>query len=195
MSINELHSSPKAKKPTGGQVGHTVSPEAREKVSAALLGRHTSERTEFKKGLVPHNAGTAVVVTFVCKGCLTTVERVKHSSGDGIFCSVKCSANKRTGANHWKWNASGRSIVGPGYVRLRAPEGYRSKYQYEHVLKAEAALGRPLKKGEQVHHVNADKQDNDNRNLVICDGAYHRMLERRMSDLFQRENFPSFRAA
>lgn len=52
---------------------------------------------------------------------------------------------------------------------------------YEHVVVAERALGRPLPAGVEVHHVNEDKTDNRNSNLVICqDKAYHKLLHFRM---------------
>ena len=49
-----------------------------------------------------------------------------------------------------------------------------------HILVAEAALGRRLPAGAQVHHVNGQRDDNRGENLVICpDGAYHALLHRR----------------
>lgn len=52
--------------------------------------------------------------------------------------------------------------------------------KYEHILIAERALGKPLPKGAEVHHVNEDKRNNRPSNLVICqDRAYHALLHRR----------------
>lgn len=49
-----------------------------------------------------------------------------------------------------------------------------------HVLVAEAALGKPLPKGAQVHHVDDDRANNAPNNLVVCpDQKYHRLLHRR----------------
>lgn len=50
-------------------------------------------------------------------------------------------------------------------------------YVYEHVLRAEQALGRPLPHGAQVHHVDENRRNSANTNLVICENrAYHALL-------------------
>jgi len=74
---------------------------------------------------------------------------------------------------------AGRRLNGSGYV---TEYGYVVKHvnydrKGEHVLVAEKALGKPLPKGVEVHHVNEDKADNRPSNLVICpDRDYHRLL-------------------
>ena len=50
-----------------------------------------------------------------------------------------------------------------------------------HINVAEAALGKKLPKGSVVHHVNENKHDNRNENLVICNSrAYHNLIHRRI---------------
>lgn len=66
-----------------------------------------------------------------------------------------------------------RKIDKKGYVILRVGFGVRKK---EHVHIAEKILGRPLKKGEVVHHINGDRADNRNSNLLICTVNYHTWL-------------------
>jgi hypothetical protein len=70
---------------------------------------------------------------------------------------------------NWK---GGRSIASNGYVLIRVGEGHPDAdvrgYAYEHKLVAQKKIGRKLKKGEQVHHRDHDKQNNDPDNLLVA---------------------------
>lgn len=75
----------------------------------------------------------------------------------------------------------GDSFLCPsGYRLIRRPGHHRASQGncvYEHILVAEKALGFPLEEPHCVHHFNRIRDDNANRNLVICeDDDYHHIL-------------------
>lgn len=92
-------------------------------------------------------------------------------------CSAECVRTQQTGKP---------------YVRVKVKRGYNSnetKEYWGHWVQtpkrrvifeqqeiAENVLGRPLKGGECVHHINMDTLDNRHSNLLICDRTYHMWL-------------------
>ena len=70
-----------------------------------------------------------------------------------------------------------------GYIVAYAPNHPRASVNGtvpEHILIAEAAIGRSITSEIKVHHVNGKRDDNRNQNLVVCqDEAYHQLLHRR----------------
>lgn len=87
--------------------------------------------------------------------------------------------NIRNNNPNWK---SGQSIVN-GYVHILQPDHHRANYNgyvRQHILIAEKALNKHLPVGAVIHHVNENKSDNDNINLVICENNdYHKLLHKR----------------
>lgn len=66
----------------------------------------------------------------------------------------------------WK---GGRMKSTRGYIQIYAPNHpyARDRHVLEHRLKAEEAIGRYLKPGEYVHHINGTRDDNRLENLRI----------------------------
>jgi len=73
-----------------------------------------------------------------------------------------------------------------GYKIIRLGKGQAAKHVPQHVFVAEQALGKPLPHGAQVHHVDLNKGNNANANLVICqDQLYHKLLHLRTEALWE----------
>jgi HNH endonuclease len=71
-----------------------------------------------------------------------------------------------------------------GYYRVKAwghPNASTDGYIYEHVLVVSEMLGRPLRRGETVHHKNGIKNDNRPKNLELW--ATPQPCGQRVSDL------------
>lgn len=67
------------------------------------------------------------------------------------------------------------------YLMVHAPENGRpNEYVGQHILIAEKRLGRKLERGEHVHHLNGEKQDNRPSNLVVLNRSEHRALHRQL---------------
>jgi HNH endonuclease len=81
----------------------------------------------------------------------------------------------------------GRYVHSSGYIAILAPDHPRADPNglvREHLLIVDAVMGKPLREGAEVHHVNEDKTDNAHTNLVVChDRAYHALLHVRQRAL------------
>lgn len=84
--------------------------------------------------------------------------------------------NHAKGAQHPRWNRK-RLVTSHGYVLVRVdpshprafgpPRLKRFKYAYEHDIVMEGAVGRHLRRGETVHHLNGRRDDNRPENLAL----------------------------
>ena len=76
---------------------------------------------------------------------------------------------KMVGENHGSWN--GGKIVKSGYPATYNPEHPRAMkigYVYDHLLVAEKILGRTPRRNEPIHHIDFDRKNSNEDNLLIC---------------------------
>jgi hypothetical protein len=92
---------------------------------------------------------------------------------------------RKNGENNPNWR--GGRVISCGYVRVFSPEHPRADkrgYVGEHVLAVEKAIGHFLSLPHIPHHVDRNKRNNVNSNLVACeDLQYHSLLHERQKAL------------
>lgn len=98
-----------------------------------------------------------------------------------MLCGVHYKRNQRTGSFESSRRDRGTGTITTfGYIAI-AKNG---KKKQEHVLLVESVLGHELPTGTEIHHVDGDRSNNANRNLVVCPSkAYHKMLHTRQDAL------------
>lgn len=154
-----------------------------------------------------YDSSTKPRMTAICQSCGEefTLRQYDKDRGHGQYCSKSCLARENgkkllgipkseehkknigigcEGEKSYRWNG-GTKRQG-GYIFNRIKKG---KYMQEHRQVAERALGRKLRPGECVHHINGIQTDNRNCNLLICATGYHAWLHRKMGFLYQQEHF------
>ena len=118
-------------------------------------------------------------ITYKCEFCGKENTKFFRKDLKYRFCNTTCNGkslvvkfNKRdrTGTKNPAWKG-GRRVNYGGYIQIYKPEHPRAakrlKLVFEHHLVMEQKLGRYLKKGEVVHHLNGIKDDNRIENLQL----------------------------
>jgi hypothetical protein len=117
--------------------------------------------TASRMGLVPSTLRCYLGRLGVSLRNKSDAQRLAYSAG---------RRKKWAGARNPAWNG-GRYLHAAGYVMVHCPGHPRANgpcdYVMEHILVAEQKIGRQLRPGEEVHHVDGDKQNNAADNLLV----------------------------
>lgn len=91
------------------------------------------------------------------------------------------SKGQLTRQNNPNWKG-GRTVASNGYVLVKMPGHPLADcrgYVYEHRLVAQSMIGRPLHEGEEVHHIDRNKQNNSPDNLRVEPSRHHHQVNHR----------------
>lgn len=113
--------------------------------------------------------------SIICAQCKQQMPAHLKRQKKRRFCSMDCYYEMRRsllGAKNPNWKG--------GYIRT---DGYKcigigKRKYYEHRLVAEKMLGRPLKNGDIIHHIDGNKSNNAASNLRILTQNEHAKLHR-----------------
>lgn len=115
----------------------------------------------------------AKLYNFTCPACASVfTSRIKTAK----YCCQECFWKSNAGSGNYNWKG-GIHLNSEGYKRQMVRT---QKYELEHRILAESALGHSLPEKAVVHHWDDNPANNTPSNLVICqDDAYHFLLHRR----------------
>jgi len=115
--------------------------------------------------------------------CVCSCGKIKVISGHGLKAGTTKScgclqverSRMRRGKKHPSWRG-GKTKNRDGYILVNV-EG---KYIKQSLLVVEKAIGKGRPAGSIIHHVDGDKGNDSNNNLVLCeDNNYHSLIHRR----------------
>lgn len=104
-----------------------------------------------------------------------------YRKGKRFSIKSEFSKEKTKGETHPRWKG-GKEITKYGYVKIYLPGHPRvhKNKVFEHIFVMEKHLGRYLKKGEVVHHIDRNKVNNNISNLMLFPThSAHMKYERR----------------
>jgi hypothetical protein len=111
--------------------------------------------------------------TKVCINCNNefhvTPSKKKQRGKEDFCCSVECQTEYYQGEKHHMWEGGRFLDQSSNAIRVYAIlPGYKTKYTAEHRIVVAKVIGRILRRGETVIHLNNINDDNRPENLFVC---------------------------
>jgi hypothetical protein len=131
---------------------------------------------------------TFVPYTCPCGESLQTKLGLVKDAGFTGLCR-KCSACFPTWKKHkispsrylsncYYMKSVAKDEIGAGMANFKSESPFSIAYVAEHRLVVAQSIGRDLKTGEHVHHIDADKLNNNIENLLLVDAREHNAITR-----------------
>lgn len=128
----------------------------------------------------------------LCKcGCGATVKN-NYVSGHNLKNLVRTEehnkAISKAQTKSWRetrkrFPAGSKKVNAQGYVTEKVSNGV---WKLEHTLVMEKKIGRKIKKGEVVHHIDGNRKNNRPSNLFLCrDRSHHNDVHRSQDTVFR----------
>ena len=160
--------------------GKQLPEEVKKKISNTLTGRKLSEKTKKKiseslKG--ENNPNYGKHLSEESKRRISECNKGRFSGEKNPFYGIR-----NFGETNPNWKG-GRSVDHEGYIHVRLP----NRDVREHRLIVENVIGRKLKNGEVVHHLDENRINNVNTNLLLCLDSYHQWLHRKLDRIRKNE--------
>ena len=134
-----------------------------------------------------------MATTRPCEVCGISVTRCASQMREHVFCSRKCASvftSKRMSDMNAELNPD--RMVLSTRLKLKAARTKEDSTCYgktfgrhTHRVVAEQMLGRPLKQGEVVHHIDRNRRNNDPSNLMIFPSQAEHALWHRNETLWR----------